>query len=434
VTTLVHDYTPRGSCVDLFSCRDPELLLSGPAGTGKSRACLEKLHLMALINPGMRGLMVRKTQVSLASSGLVTWRRDVIPESQAAGLVEFYGGSAVEAAQYRYRNGSTVVVGGLDKASKIMSTEYDLIYVQEATELTAEDWEALTTRLRNGKVSFQQLLADCNPDAATHWLHQRALSGRTTMLEARHTDNPRLYAEDGTVTPYGADYMAKLDALTGVRRLRLRQGLWSTAEGVIFEEWDPTIHVVDRFEIPDEWDRIISVDFGFTNPMVVQWWAVDADGRMFCYRELYRTKTLVADMAAEVAGLMANEPRPKMVVTDHDAEGRAQLRKILGIGTTAARKQVTEGLQAVAERLRVAGDGRPRLFFFRDALVAPDGDLVEASMPTCTIEEIPAYVWDTSGRVGVKESPVKADDHGCDAMRYAVMALDKKKPHSVRWM
>jgi predicted O-methyltransferase YrrM len=56
-----------------------------------------------------------------------------------------------------------IVVVGLDKAQKVMSSEYDVIFVQEAIELTVDDWEALTTRLRNGKISFQQLLADCNP-------------------------------------------------------------------------------------------------------------------------------------------------------------------------------------------------------------------------------------------------------------------------------
>ena len=433
MTVIEHTYTPRGACVDLFSRRDPELLLAGPAGTGKSRACLEKLHLMAMVNPGMRGLMVRKAQVSLASSGLVTWRRDVIPEAVEAGLVSFYGGSAVVSAQYRYSNGSVVVVGGLDKASKIMSTEYDIIYVQEATEITAEDWESLTTRLRNGVVSFQQLLADCNPDAATHWLHQRCLAGRTGLLEAQHSDNPRLFDLDGSQTPYGADYMGKLDALTGVRYLRLRKGLWSTAEGVIFEDWDTHRHVVPAFKIPDSWSRIISIDFGYTNPAVVQWWALDEDDRMFCYREVYVTETLVEDLAAKINQHSAGEPRAKQMVCDHDAEGRAQLRKHTGMGTTAATKKVSEGIQAVQGRLRAAADGRSRLFFVEGYQTGRDSALVDASKPTCTTEEIPAYVWDTT-RTGLKETPVKQDDHGCDAMRYAVMAVDGKRTPKVRWL
>ena len=51
-------YMPLGAARQLMLCRDPEVLLSGPAGTGKSRASLEKLHLAAMRYPGMRGLIV----------------------------------------------------------------------------------------------------------------------------------------------------------------------------------------------------------------------------------------------------------------------------------------------------------------------------------------------------------------------------------------
>src|SRR5207248_11088987 len=113
-------YTPRGSAKTLLECRDPEVLLSGPAGTGKSRACIQKIHLMCLLNPGMRALMVRKTAVSMTSTGLVTYREHVAKEAIAAGHVRWYGGSAQEAACYRYADGSTIVVGGMDRGKEIM--------------------------------------------------------------------------------------------------------------------------------------------------------------------------------------------------------------------------------------------------------------------------------------------------------------------------
>src|SRR3990167_5067145 len=62
---LYRPYQPFGACLDLFYTRADEVLISGPAGTGKSRACLEKLHLCASKYPGMRGLMIRKTRESL---------------------------------------------------------------------------------------------------------------------------------------------------------------------------------------------------------------------------------------------------------------------------------------------------------------------------------------------------------------------------------
>jgi phage terminase large subunit len=40
-------YQPRGAARALLLSRAPEVLAAGPAGTGKSRACLEKVHLCA---------------------------------------------------------------------------------------------------------------------------------------------------------------------------------------------------------------------------------------------------------------------------------------------------------------------------------------------------------------------------------------------------
>jgi hypothetical protein len=95
-TGLRHHYHPHGAAADIFRSRAPEVLLSGPAGTGKSRAALEKLHAMMLANPGARGLIVRKTLVSLGSTGLVTWREKVAAESIAAGHVQWYGVTTLE--------------------------------------------------------------------------------------------------------------------------------------------------------------------------------------------------------------------------------------------------------------------------------------------------------------------------------------------------
>lgn len=428
-TALRHVYRSRGAARALFDSRAPEVLLSGPAGTGKSRAALEKLHAMMLRNPGARGLIVRKTLVSLGSTGLVTWREKVAAESIAAGHVVWYGGSQQEAAAYRYSNGSTVVVGGLDKAEKVMSSEYDVIFVQEATELSVNDWEALTTRLRNGRISFQQLLADCNPSTPTHWLKQRSDRGDTLMLESRHEDNPVLFQSDGTLTMVGQDYIGKLDRLTGVRFHRLRHGRWVAAEGLIYEEYDPAVHLVDRFPIPAEWQRWWAVDFGYTNPFVLQCWAEDPDGRLYLYREIYRTRRLVEDHAKTILSLVAPggkwaEPRPRAIVCDHDAEDRATLQRHLGMSTSAARKTVSDGIQAVQARLKVAGDGKPRFFILRDSVVERDPALDEAKRPTCTAEEIVGYIWDQTEGKPPKETPVKENDHGMDGARYVVAERD----------
>jgi phage terminase large subunit len=438
-----HHYQPHGTCIELFKYRGDEVLFAGPAGTGKSRACLEKLHMMALLNPGMRGLICRKTLASLGSTALVTFEQHVAKEHLAAGEMKWFGGSPKEAACYRYKNGSTITVGGMDKAMKIMSSEYDIVYVQEATELTELDWESITTRLRNGKVSFQQLMADANPDVPTHWLKVRCDKGKTQMIRSRHEDNPTLFnPKTGEITKSGAAYMGKLDALTGVRYMRLRKGVWCAAEGLVYEEWNPDLHLHKAIKVPPiSWTRYITVDFGYTNPMVVQFWAVDEDGRLYLYKELYSTKTAVDEMAPKIKEAMnlRREPRPRAIICDHDAEGRAVLQRELGMSTVQAKKSVEDGIQAVKTRMRMSDvDGKPRIYLCEDAIIERDKELSDKKKPTCTLDEVVGYIWDR-GNVQAqnngkppKEHPVKEDDHGMDAMRYMVAHLDLKARPRVR--
>src|SRR6266702_1318417 len=138
-------YVPYGACLALLRDKGPEVLISGPAGTGKSRACLEKLHIAAERYPGMRGLILRKTRASLTEAALVTFESHVVP----VGHPILKGPSRAMRRSYRYPNGSELIVNGLDDPAKVMSTEFDLAYIQEAIECTENDWEMVTSRLRN---------------------------------------------------------------------------------------------------------------------------------------------------------------------------------------------------------------------------------------------------------------------------------------------
>jgi phage terminase large subunit len=426
-------YRPYGAAEKLLYCKDNVVLLSGPAGTGKSRGCLEKLHLCALKYPGMRALMVRNTRSSLTESGLVTYESKVLPVgSPIAGTVQRRMRQA-----YRYPNGSEVIVGGLDDTTKVMSTEYDLIYIQEAIEVDEGAVEDLTTRLRNGVMPYQQIIGDTNPGAETHWIKSWERDGKLTLLDSLHEDNPTIYDHAcGEYTPSGVVYIARLDALSGVRRERLRFGRWVSAEGIIYEGWQRSVHLrplreipgirlIDgQYVIPKEWPRFWVVDFGFTNPFVWQAWAVDPDGRLIRYREIYHTQRLVEDHAKQILEVTKGEPRPQAIICDHDAEDRATLERYLGMGTVPAKKTVSDGIQAFASRLKVQPNNKPRIFLVSDALVERDKSLEEAKKPMCFEEEIESYVWDTSNGRKVKEQPLKENDHGCDAGRYMVAHRD----------
>jgi phage terminase large subunit len=410
---------PRGAALALLYDRAPELLIEGPAGTGKTLGVLTKLLICCEKYPGIRCLIVRKTRESCTESVLVEWETSALPP----GCYLIDGPDRARRQRYTFRNGSEIIIGGMDKSSKVMSTQYDLIFAEEATELSEGDWEDLSTRNRNNAMPYQQMIANCNPGPPAHWLNQRANVGLMSRHLSQHKDNPRYW--DGTDwTPQGNTYvLGTLARLAGVRRARLYEGRWAAAEGMVYDAWDTTQHLIDRFNIPAEWRRFRVVDFGYTNPFVCQWWAVDGDGRLFRYRELYQTQRLVSDVAETINTLSLGEAY-EATVADHDAEDRATLHAA-GIPTIPAYKAVQMGIQAVQARLAPAGDGRPRLFLLRDALVSRDERLVEAKLPLCTEQEIDGYVW-AKGADGrpVKEEPVKVNDHGCDATRYACAYAD----------
>jgi phage terminase large subunit len=356
---------------------------------------------------------VRKVRADIAKSALVSFERHILGEDSpiCKNVKREYR------QVYRYPNGSEIVIGGMDRPTSVMSAEYDFIYVQEAIELNETDWESLTTRLRNNRMPFQQIIGDTNPSYPEHWLLGRAKSGAIRYLESYHEDNPAYFDARGELTELGRIYIATLDALTGVRKERLRFGRWVTAEGAIYENYSPGVHLIDDFEIPAEWTRFRAVDFGYNHAFVCQWWAVDNDGRMYLYREIYHTGRLVEDHAQEIKRLSAGE-RVAWTVADHDAEDRATLARH-GIKTIAADKRVLAGIQAVQERIKVQGDGKPKIFILRGALVREDEALVEKKLPARTADEFAGYVWDNRAK---KEAPIKENDHGLDALRYAVMS------------
>lgn len=429
-------FQPYGAAVHLWKCKDPEVIISGPAETGKTRTCLEKLDALLWKYPGSRAIIIRKTHKSLKTSVLLTYERKVLGAydretgrfDQRKTPVVKLGGEHTEG--YHYPNGSHIYLGGMDVPDKVLSSEWDVVYINQAEELTLNDWEIITTRTtgRAGNMPYAQIIADCNPGAPTHWIRSRTSAGKLTLLESRHEDNPVLF--DPTthqITEQGKRSLATLDGLTGVRYRRLRLGQWAAAEGAVYEDFDRAVHIIPAFPIPDDWMRIRVVDFGYTNPFVCQWWALDEDLRGFMYREIYMSHRIVEDHARDILRFSSDE-QIYATIADHDAEDRATLSKY-GISTIPAMKAVTLGIQAVQQRLRKAGDGNPRLFIFEGALVETDPLLLETRKPTCTEQEWDSYVWKPATAAGItKEEPLKVDDHGMDGVRYFVAYVDRILP------
>lgn len=411
-------YQFRGGNLRAFGCANPEMILAGPASTGKTIATLSRLHRLAVDWPGAQLAIVRKTYASMVGTVVQSFKSKILGPNSP--VVPYGGESPI---WFDYPNGSRIWIGGMDNPNRILSSERDAIYVNQAEELTVGEWETLLSRAtgRAGNIpKFGQLFGDCNPASERHWIPVRADEGALTLITSRHEDNPRIYDDAGHLTEQGRVEMAALDRMTGIRRARLRDGRWASVEGAVYPMFSRDTHVVPRFDLPAEWRRFCAVDFGYTNPFVCGWFAVDPDGRLILYRYLYRTQRTIPAHVAQIKSLSVGE-RIETYVCDHDAGERAQMGEA-GLFTIAAEKEIVPGIQEVTERLALAGDGKPRLTICRDALVEADTTLVESKKPFAIEQEFDAYVYPkgSDGKPN-KEAPVKEFDHAMDMLRYACM-------------
>ena len=210
-------FQPYGGGLKLWKCKSPEVVISGPAETGKTRTALEKFDTLMWKYPRSQAIIIRKTFKSLKTSVLLTFEHKVLGAWNNEGTtlirddagrviltlkgafdqrktpVVKVGGEHVEG--YIYPNGSRIYLGGMDTPEKVLSSEWDVVYVNQAEELTLNDWEIISTRTtgRAGNMPYAQMLADCNPSFPTHWIRARAATGRLKFIESRHEDNPTLY-------------------------------------------------------------------------------------------------------------------------------------------------------------------------------------------------------------------------------------------------
>jgi hypothetical protein len=314
-------------------------------------------------------------------------------------------------SSYNYPNGSIISLFGMNKPERLFSTEWDLVYVQEVQEFIEDEWESLLRSLRNGVMAFHQLCGDCNPEGPNHWIKRRSNEGKLELIETTHEDNPRYYdVETGQLTESGLSYIKTLDGLSGVRKERLRYGRWVAAEGQVYSEFD-TNNIVDSFKIPADWRKLRSIDLGFNNPTVVQWWAISPNDEMYLYREWYKSQMIVEDHAKKILELSGDE-RYIATICDHDAEDRKTLERH-GVRTKPAYKAIERGIQSVEARIRKGASGKPRLFIMKDALVEVDPLLEERKLPIGLKGEIFEYVYPkVLGKVA-KEVPMKENDHAC---------------------
>ncbi len=444
----------------LMRSRDQEILYEGPARTGKSFTLCVYARLLCEMYPGAKGLFVRQTRKSLNNSVLTLWE-DVLGRLHPAMLPRRQKRTRDEYV-FPY---SEIHLIGMDNPERLMSTEYDFIFVFEATELTLRAWSLAFSRLSNAHMPWNFMVADCNPAAATHWLNVRAdermleadeLTDRNKMLRLRTTlrDNPKFWdAERKVWTAEGVAYNQKLDQLPPVERKRLRDGLWVSQSGQVLENWNPERHIVQgslvQREGGDWWLVPVSekgiagdftarrvewfgaaVDWGyFPDPGAAALYAVDDAGRSFVVQEFYTTKKPLEWWAEKLIAWQGKYDM-RAIVCDSPQEKTATLNAMLGgklnhrgqaIAITAKKGpgSVLAGLDKLRWCLEPDESGEPRLRYFATAPQIEDQYLREELLPTGGAKEYPGYCFAPreDGRPN-KEMPVDMNNHGIDRDRY----------------
>ncbi len=228
--------------------------------TGKSYAACYKSHMLCREYPKAQGALIRKVSASIPGTIFLTMKR-IIGDFP----VTFFGG-VNNPERIIYPNGSQIWLGGMDNPAKALSGERDFIQVCQAEELTINDWEIMTTRVtgRGAVMPFTSMFGDCNPSGPKHHLRERMRAGHLKMHHTVLQDNPTLFDKWGNPTEQGNLSIARLSALTGIRRKRLFEGLWASPEGLIYDNFGDS-DVIPRFPIPDSWTRYVGLDFGLVN-------------------------------------------------------------------------------------------------------------------------------------------------------------------------
>ncbi|MGE4549324.1 MAG: phage terminase large subunit [Intestinibacillus sp.] len=291
----------------IFSEAD-ETLFGGAAGGGKSYAQLIDALLYALAHGGSHQLILRRTLPELERS-LIRVSLGLYPQAVGNYQASYH--------RWRFINGSEIEFGCCDAESDVtryQSAEYDVIRFDELTHFTRYQFTYLLSRIRGANDFPKRVKSTTNPGGVGHdWVKKRYIDrltpgepadcGGSTRLfvPARVQDNCFLMKKD-------ASYLKRLEQLDENSRRALLEGDWNLSAGRYFPEFSREIHVCAPFPIPEDWERVLAIDYGL-DMLAALWIARDALGNTVVYREVYEPGLIVSDAAARIcAAEAAGEP------------------------------------------------------------------------------------------------------------------------------
>ena len=407
----------EGPQTDFLAAGEKDVLYGGAAGGGKSFAMLID-PLRSCHHPQHRALILRKSMPELRE--LIDKSRELYPKA-------FKGARFREVEKlWNFPSGAKIEFGFLERDADVYRYQgqaYSWIGFDEITHLPTEfGWNYLASRLRTTDKNLKTYLrCTANPGGVgAQWVKKRYVDpseqnksfrghdGLTRkFIPAKLQDNPYL-AEDG-------EYERMLSSLPAVQRKQLLEGNWEVAEGAAFAEFDLNSHVIIPFEIPNYWERVKGIDYGYASESCCLWAAVDPDDKtIIIYRELYQKGLTGNALADKITQLEEGEMKSISGVLDTAAWSRTgytgpTIGEILvqkGHKLRRADKNRAAGKVLIHEHLRARPEnGRPKLQIFNSCINLVR-ELQSLPISKNNSEDVDTY----------------ASDHAYDALRYMLMS------------
>ena len=433
-----------------------ELFFGGARGGGKSDFQLGfQIDGAALYGEQWRGIMFRKTFPQLEE--LQTRAREIFGAAGAQYKTQPSAEFPVSNCWY-FPNGATVRMRYIEHErdfEQYQGHQYTGIGFDELTNYPTDvGYRMMLSCLRSAHGVPCTIRATGNPGGVGHiWVKARFVdvappmtpwtdpkTGLTRLfVPSRIQDNQILLSSDPS-------YINRLKGAGSEALVKAwLDGDWDIVAGAFFDCWDRARHVLRPFEIPKDWPRFRSFDWGSAKPFSVGWYAVSdgefADiprGALVKYREWYGMRPGQANVglkltAEQVAdGILERQaPDEKIDYSVIDpaaftADGgpsiaeRMAARKVFfqrADNARTARRGAMGGWDLIRQRLVGDDEGRAMLFFF----------------DTCvdTIRTLPALQHD---EMRPEDVDTDGEDHAGDETRYACAArpwvreADKPKP------
>ena len=273
---------PNPRQIEFFKARARFIAYGGARGGGKSWAVRKKAAGLALSYPGAGILIVRRTFPELRENHILPMTADL------AGIARYRDADK----SFTFPGGSRIVFGYCSSESDVLQyqgQEYDVIFMDEATQFTEFQFTTLTACLRGANDFPKRFYLTCNPGGVGHaWVKRLFIDRRY-----KKTEHPEDYVfiaanvyDNHALMEHDPDYVRMLENLPEEQRRAWLLGQWDIFEGQYFAEFDRNVHVCRPHGIPAHWRRYVTLDYGM-DMLAALWVAVDEQGRAVVYRELY---------------------------------------------------------------------------------------------------------------------------------------------------